>query len=94
VFLTCTASRGWALIDRGLYLSMSWTDDWERCSEAGVASVDGEGNVEFVTTSKLVRRMLERLVAKHGKQVVGWFTGEEAYGDNPGRRADSVVISV
>jgi hypothetical protein len=43
VFLTCTASRGWALIDRGRYLSMSWTDDWERCSEAGVASVDGAG---------------------------------------------------
>jgi hypothetical protein len=81
------------LIDRGLCLSMSWTDDWERCSEAGVAGVDDEGNVEFVTTSKLVRRILERLVAKHGKQVVGWFTGEEAHGDNPGLRADSVVIS-
>ena len=54
---------------------MSWTDDGERCGEAGVASVDDEGNVEFVTTSKLVRRMLERLVAKHGKQVVRWLTG-------------------
>jgi hypothetical protein len=54
---------------------MSWAEDWQRCSEAGVASGDDEGNVEFVTTSKLVRRMLERLVAKHGKQVVGWFTG-------------------
>jgi hypothetical protein len=70
---------------------MSWTDDWGRCSEAGVASGDDEGNVEgnveFVTTSKLVQRMLERLVARHRQQVVGWFTGEEAYGDNPGRRA-------
>jgi hypothetical protein len=82
------------LIGRGLYLSMSWADDWERCSEAGVASGDDEGNVEFVATSKLVRRMLERLVASTASRWWAGSPGDEAYGDNPGRRADSVAISV
>jgi hypothetical protein len=54
---------------------MSWTDDGERCGEAGVASVDDEGNVEFVNHIEAGAAVLERLVARHGNQVVRWLTG-------------------
>lgn len=82
VFLTYVSPRGRALIDRELYLPQSWIDDRKRCAEAGIGQ-----DVEFATKPKLARRMLARLIAEHGKQAVGWFTADEAYGDNPGLRA-------
>jgi hypothetical protein len=82
VFLTYVSPRGRALIDRELYLPKSWTDDRQRCAEAGI----GHG-VDFATKPKLAQRMLERLLAEHGPQAVPWFTADEAYGDNPGLRA-------
>jgi SRSO17 transposase len=81
VFLTYVSTRGRALIDRELYLPRSWIDDPDRCTEAGIGT-----DVEFATKPKLARRMLERLITEHGKQTVGWFTADEAYGDNPGLR--------
>ena len=30
--------------------------------------------------------MLQRLLTKHGRQALPWFTADEAYGDNPGLR--------
>ena len=79
VFLTYTSAKGRALIDRELYLPKSWTDDPERCREAGI----GE-EVEFATKPELARQMLARLLDA-GAQI-GWFTADEAYGDNPGLR--------
>lgn len=79
VFLTYVSPRGRALIDWELYLPKSWTDDQQRCAEAGVGK-----DVEFTTKPMLARRMLERLIATHGRQAVPWFTADEAYGDNPG----------
>ena len=35
-------------------------------------------------TERPKKRMLERLLAKHGREVVPWFTADEAYGDNAG----------
>lgn len=81
VFLTYMSPRGRALIDRELYLPKSWTDDRKRCAEAGI-----DADVEFATKPVLARRMLQRLIAAHGRQAVGWFTADEAYGDNPGLR--------
>jgi SRSO17 transposase len=81
VFITYVSPSGRALIDRELYLPKSWTDDRDRCAEAGIGT-----KVEFATKPMLARRMLERLIATHGKQTVGWFTADEAYGDNPGLR--------
>jgi len=81
VFLTYTSPRGRALIDRELYLPKSWTEDRDRCAEAGI----GE-DVEFATKPKLAQRMLERLLTKHGRAAMPWFTADEAYGDNPGLR--------
>jgi SRSO17 transposase len=82
VFLTYVSPRGRALVDRELYLPKSWTNDRKRCAQAGI----GE-EVDFATKPALAQRMLERLLAEHGRQAVPWFTADEAYGDNPGLRA-------
>lgn len=80
VFLAYTSSKGRALIDRELYLPASWTADRERCQEAGISE-----QVEFATKPLLAQNMLERLL-NTGVEL-GWFTADEAYGDNPGLRA-------
>jgi SRSO17 transposase len=80
VFLTYTSAKGRALIDRELYLPKSWTNDPDRCREAGI----GE-NVEFATKPELAQRMLARLLDADAQ--IGWFTADEAYGDNPGLRS-------
>ena len=82
VFVTYVSPRGRALIDRELYLPKSWTDDRDRCAQAGIGD-----EVDFATKPQLAQRMLERLLAARGPQAVGWFTADEAYGDNPGLRA-------
>jgi SRSO17 transposase len=79
VFLTYVSAKGRALIDRELYLPVSWTDDRERCAEAGIGA-----EVEFATKPVLAARMLERLL--DADVEVPWFTADEAYGDNPGLR--------
>jgi SRSO17 transposase len=81
VFVTYVSPAGRALIDRELYLPKTWTDDPDRCAEAGIGD-----KVEFATKPELARRMLERLLATHGRAAVPWFTADEAYGDNPGLR--------
>jgi SRSO17 transposase len=68
------------LIDRELYLPASWTANRDRCREAGI----GE-EAEFATKPELAARMLAR--ARDAGAVFGWFTADEAYGDNPGLRA-------
>ena len=79
VFLTYASSKGRALIDRELYLPASWTADRDRCLEAGI----GE-EVQFATKPELARRMVER--ARDAGALFGWFTADEAYGDNPSLR--------
>jgi SRSO17 transposase len=80
VFLTYASAKGRALIDRELYLPASWTDDRQRCREAGIGA-----EVEFATKPELARRMLARLLDAGAE--IGWFTADEAYGDNPGLRS-------
>jgi SRSO17 transposase len=80
VFLTYVTSTGRALIDRELYLPVSWTEDRDRCGEAGI-----DDDVSFATKPLLAQRMLARLL--DAGIEVGWFTADEAYGDNPGLRA-------
>ncbi|HVW40643.1 MAG TPA: transposase [Amycolatopsis sp.] len=47
VFLTYTSAQGRPLVDRELYLPASWTEDRERCQEAGIgAKVSSTGFVE------------------------------------------------
>ena len=80
VFLTYVTPTGRALLDRELYLpEHSWCADRDRCREAGI-----DDDVSFATKPELAQRMLARLL--DAGIEVGWFTADEAYGDNPGLR--------
>jgi len=80
VFLAYATGRGHALIDRELYLPAAWTEDRDRCAAAGIPE-----DVGFATKPELVVRMLERVEA--AGRLSGWFTADEAFGQNPGLRA-------
>lgn len=73
VFVAYTAEKGQVLVDRELYLPREWTDDRERCEEAGVPE-----KVTFATKLVLARRMLERVLA-HGLPFA-WVTADSVYG--------------
>ncbi len=75
VFLAYASPRGRALIDRELYLPKEWTDDRQRCREAGVPDA-----VRFATKPLLAREMVERAV--EADVPFGWLTGDEAYGQD------------
>jgi SRSO17 transposase len=79
VFLAYATSRGRALIDRELYLPVSWTNDRGRCRTAAVPEA-----TEFATKPEQARVMLQRAVA--AGVPFAWFTADEAYGQNPGLR--------
>jgi SRSO17 transposase len=79
VFLAYATRRGHALIDRELYLPASWTEDPDRCAAAGIPE-----ETEFATKPELAVRMLERL--HDAGRLRGWFTADEAFGQNPGLR--------
>lgn len=79
VFLAHATGRGHALIDRELYLPASWTEDPDRCAAAGIPA-----GTEFATKPELVVRMLGRL--HEAGRLRGWFTADEAFGQNPGLR--------
>jgi SRSO17 transposase len=67
------------LVDRELYVPRPWTEDEQRCAAAGIPL-----GTEFATKPQLARQMIERAV-KSGLPF-GWFTADEAYGDNGGLR--------
>ena len=55
VFLAYATPAGRALIDRAVYLPVSWTEDPARCAAAGIPD-----DVGFATKITLGRRMLQR----------------------------------
>ena len=73
VFCAYTSPKGRALIDRELYLPKAWTQDRERCREAGIGD-----DVEFATKPELGQAMLARVVASG--IPFRWVTADEAYG--------------
>ena len=73
VFLAYAGPRGRALLDRELYLPKSWTEDRDRCREAGVPD-----DVQFATKPELARLMLGR--ALDAGVPAAWVTAGEAYG--------------
>lgn len=78
VMLTYATCQGHAYIDRSLYLPESWTDDPERCREAGVPK-----NVEFATKPALAVAMLRRTLSAG---VAGAVAADSVYGRDPGFR--------
>ena len=73
VFLAYASRFGHALIDRELYLPQSWTDDRDRCREAGIPD-----ETEFATKPRLAQAMISR--ALEARVPFTWFTADEAYG--------------
>ena len=73
VFLAYASPKGRALVDRELYLPKSWTDDRDRCREAGVPD-----DVQFASKTELARAMLGR--ALDAGVPAAWVTADEAYG--------------
>jgi SRSO17 transposase len=61
-------------------LRPSCAHDLRKSGQAGIGD-----EVEFATKPELAQRMLQRLL--HAHPDIGWFTADEAYGDNPGLRA-------
>jgi SRSO17 transposase len=80
VYLTYSAERGHALIDRELYLPKSWSDDPVRCANAGVPA-----EVKFATKPALATAMLDR--ALDAEVPARWVAGDEVYGADPDLRA-------
>ena len=63
------------MLDRELYLPQVWTEDQERCREAGVPE-----EVAFRTKPQLAQLMLERAV--ESGVPFGWVAGDEVYGND------------
>jgi SRSO17 transposase len=81
VFLGYASPKGRAGIDRALYLPRDWTNDRERCEEAGVPEA-----VAFHTKPWLALDMLER--ALDAGVPARWVVGDSVYGsDGKLRRA-------
>ena len=80
VYLTYTAARGHALIDRALYLPRCWVDDPARCAVAGIPA-----DVEFATKPALALRMIG--AALDAGVSASWVAGDEVYGNDPSLRA-------
>jgi SRSO17 transposase len=76
VFLAYASAKGRALIDRELYLPTSWTEDPQRCAQAGIPA-----GVGFATKPQLGVAMLAR--AHAAGVLTGWVSADEAYGQNP-----------
>ena len=75
VFLSYRSDRGHALIDRELYLPKSWTEDRDRCEQAGIPA-----ETAFATKPVLAQRMLSRAL-DNGVEA-RWVTADEVYGSD------------
>jgi SRSO17 transposase len=72
-FLAYASGRGRALIDRELYVPVSWTDDRERCRAAGIGD-----EVPFATKNEHFKWMLQRAI--DAGVPFAWVTADEAFG--------------
>ena len=75
VFLGYASQLGHALLDRELYLPQEWTNDRERCRQAGIPE-----DRRFATKPQLARQLLARAFA--AGVPAKWVTGDSVYGDD------------
>jgi SRSO17 transposase len=80
VFLAYAGRHGHTLIDRRVYLPKSWTDDRQRCEQAGIPDT-----IEFATRSELADDMIT--AALQAQVPARWVAADEAYGNNTKLRA-------
>ena len=76
VFLAYVSPRGYAFLDRRLYLPEEWATDLPRREAAQVPEA-----ITFQTKGQLAQQMLET-AWKRGVPM-RWITGDEVYGDTP-----------
>jgi SRSO17 transposase len=79
VYLTYASPKGYAFIDRELYLPKAWADDTARRTDAGVPE-----EVAFATKPALARAMIDRAVS--AGIPARWAAGDEVYGADPALR--------
>ncbi|MEU8686004.1 IS701 family transposase [Streptomyces sp. NPDC048611] len=72
-FLAYASAKGRALLDRELYIPVSWTNDRERCRAAGIGD-----EVPFATKIEHFKWMLQRAI--DARVPFAWVTADEAYG--------------
>jgi SRSO17 transposase len=75
VFLGYASALGQVLLDRALYLPAEWTQDRERCRQAGIPADRG-----FATKPQLARQLLARAFA--AGVPAAWVTGDCVYGND------------
>src|SRR5215472_9951410 len=73
VFLLYASTKGYAFIDRALYLPEEWTANRVRCREAGIPD-----EVGFATKGALAQQMLARAFA--AGVPADWVLGDTIYG--------------
>ena len=73
VFLAYASARGYALVDRELYLPRSWADDRDRRRQAGIPV-----EAEFATKPQLAQVMIGR--ALRDGVAFAWLTADEVCG--------------
>src|SRR5262245_4551704 len=75
VFLAYASAQGQTLLDRELYLPKEWSEDRERCRQAGIPD-----DRAFATKPALAQQMLQRTF--DAGVVLAWVTGDSVYGDD------------
>jgi SRSO17 transposase len=75
LFLAYASPRGWAFIDRALYLPEKWAEDEVRRGQAGVPQ-----EIIFTTKGELARAMLER--AFGAGVSAAWVSSGGSYGEH------------
>jgi SRSO17 transposase len=75
VFLGYAGRLSHTLLDRELYLPEDWTNDRERCRQAGIPD-----DRRFATKPQLATQMLQRALA--AGVPAKWVTGDSVYGDD------------
>lgn len=79
VLLSWITPRGHTLIDRELYVPTCWTNDRQRCQNAGIPA-----SVPFRTKPELAIQMLIRVRAAH--LSADWVVADSVYGGNAALR--------
>lgn len=80
MYLAYASSRGYAFLDRALYLPRKWTQDHGRCTAAGIPQ-----EVAFATKPALATQLIQTAVA--AGVPCAWVAGDEVYGADPQLRA-------
>jgi SRSO17 transposase len=75
VFLGYASRLGHVLVDRELYVPKIWTDDADRCRQAGIPA-----NRRYATQPQLAQHMLQRVLA--ADVPAKWVVNDGVYGDD------------